>query len=335
MAVRGRRSFEQMRHLQALAAALVRRAHARARSARRSWPSSRARSPSDASRACLLDDDGVLRRVAGAGPERPRAPDGLRRARDRRARSFLVDDAARRTPRSRRVPLAGVAASPLFAERRIVGALVVGRRGQFSRYDRDDQRLLEVIAHLGGLACENLRLLGEQSTAMEAASGLASRFAACASVEDVVRVAVETISEHVRCDRAAVPARRDPEERAHGERLPRMLRVPRRDRRRVAPPAGERRRPSAGRRRDRLLGADRRRGDAAPRADRPVARARDRRPACRARGSAAAPDGAPARRDRQPGRPRRRHRRRRGGASGGSGSATAPSSSTSRTRPPA
>ena len=30
-----------------------------------------------------------------------------------------------------------------------------------SRFDRDDQRLLDVIAHLAGLAAENLRLVDD------------------------------------------------------------------------------------------------------------------------------------------------------------------------------
>jgi diguanylate cyclase (GGDEF)-like protein len=223
MAVRGRRSFEQMRHLQALASALV-GARTRARVGEAIVAELASALPSDASCACLLDDDGVLRRVAGAGPEHPALLSFAARA-IAEQRSFLVDDAREAHPELATVPLAGVAASPLFAERRIVGALVVAA-AQFSRFDRDDQRLLEVIAHLGGLACENLRLLGEQSTAMEAASGLASRFAACASVEDVVRVAVETISEHVRCDRATVRLVETEEDVRTAERLPRMLRVP-------------------------------------------------------------------------------------------------------------
>jgi hypothetical protein len=40
-----------------------------------------------------------------------------------------------------------------------VGAIVAAARVR-SRYDRDDQRLLEVIATVAGLAYANLRLLG-------------------------------------------------------------------------------------------------------------------------------------------------------------------------------
>ena len=76
---------------------------------------------------------------------------------DRRA--FLVDDGCAEHPELSAVPLHGIVSAPLVAEDRAVGAIVTAARVR-SRYDRDDQRLLEVIATVAGLAYANLRLLG-------------------------------------------------------------------------------------------------------------------------------------------------------------------------------
>jgi GAF domain-containing protein len=76
---------------------------------------------------------------------------------DRRA--FLVDDGCADHEELSTVPLHGIVAAPLVAGDRAVGAIVTAARIR-SRYDRDDQRLLEVIATVAGLAFANLRLLG-------------------------------------------------------------------------------------------------------------------------------------------------------------------------------
>ena len=112
MAVRGRRSFEQMRHLQALASALAGRAHARAR---RRGDRGRARERA-AVRRLVRVPPGRRRRAAPGRRRGARAPgaDGLRRARDRRA--ALV-------PRRRRVRGAPGARDGAARRRRRLAAL--------------------------------------------------------------------------------------------------------------------------------------------------------------------------------------------------------------------
>jgi diguanylate cyclase (GGDEF)-like protein len=159
MAVRGRRSFEQMRHLQALAATL---SGARTREAVGDAVLEELAQalPHDASALYLLDG-GTLQPQAARGPFDAVAPalaDYAGRAvADRRA--FLVDDGCAEHPVLLEVPLHGLVAAPLVAQDRAVGAIVAAARIR-SRYDRDDQRLLEVIATVAGLAFANLRLLG-------------------------------------------------------------------------------------------------------------------------------------------------------------------------------
>lgn len=158
MAARGRRSFEQMRHLQALAATLSGTRTIEAVGAAVLDELSQAL-PHDASALYVLDDATPVLR-AQRGPVDP-AADALRGYADRAAtgrRAFLVDDAAADHPALADVPLRGIVAAPLVAEDRALGAIVVAA-GLRSRYDRDDQRLLEVIATVAGLAYASLRLL--------------------------------------------------------------------------------------------------------------------------------------------------------------------------------
>ncbi len=159
MAARGRRSFEQMRHLQALAATLSGARTMEAVGAAVLDELSLAL-PHDASALYVIDDDGALVLRSERGPATA-AAEALRgyaeRASDAR-RAFLVDDASTDHPSLAGVPLHGIVAAPLVAEDRAVGAIVVAS-GLRSRYDRDDQRLLEVIATVAGLAYASLRLL--------------------------------------------------------------------------------------------------------------------------------------------------------------------------------
>jgi GAF domain-containing protein len=158
MAARGRRSFEQMRHLQALAATLSGTRTIEAVGAAVLDELSLAL-PHDAS-ALYVIDDGVNVLRAERGPVAP-AADALRGYAERAAadrRAFLVDDASADHGSLADVPLHGIVAAPLVAEDRAIGAIVVAA-SQRSRYDRDDQRLLEVIATVAGLAYASLRLL--------------------------------------------------------------------------------------------------------------------------------------------------------------------------------
>ena len=158
MAARGRRSFEQMRHLQALAATLSGSRTMEAVGSAVLDELSLAL-PHDAS-ALYVIDDGALVLRAQRGPVATGA-DALRGYAERASndrRAYLVDDATADHPSLAEVPLHGIVAAPLVAEDRAIGAIVVASNLR-SRYDRDDQRLLEVIATVAGLAYASLRLL--------------------------------------------------------------------------------------------------------------------------------------------------------------------------------
>ena len=158
MVARGRRSFEQMRHLQTLAATLSGSRTMEAVGAAVLGELSLAL-PHDAS-ALYVIDGGALVLRAERGPVAA-AADALRGYAERASadrRAYLVDDASADHPALAEVPLHGIVAAPLVAEDRAIGAIVVAS-GLRSRYDRDDQRLLEVIATVAGLAYASLRLL--------------------------------------------------------------------------------------------------------------------------------------------------------------------------------
>jgi hypothetical protein len=158
MAARGRRSFEQMRALQALTAALA-SARSPADVARIVLEQLASVLPHDVARVYLMPPEAPpgqpAAAVGGGGDEVEDLLAGLAAHAREDGRAYLVDDAGGDASAVR-----GVVAAPLPAEGRIVGALVVGSRLE-SRFDRDDQRLLDVIAHLAGLAAENLRLVDD------------------------------------------------------------------------------------------------------------------------------------------------------------------------------
>ncbi len=158
MAARGRRSFEQMRTLQALTAALG-AARTPADVARTVLDHLATALPHDVSRAYLARRDGTFGGPAARVGRVDDATEALLvdlalRTRDD-GRPLLLDDAGGDGSTVR-----GVLAAPCLADGRLVGAVVVGSPIE-SRFDRDDQRLLDVIAHLAGLAAENLRLVDD------------------------------------------------------------------------------------------------------------------------------------------------------------------------------
>jgi diguanylate cyclase (GGDEF)-like protein len=199
MAARGRRSFEQMRHLQALAAALS-RARSAPEIARVILAELAEAMPHEAAVVILHHDD-QLRVVAERGVRRADVRDALSAFAAQSiatSRGLLVDDASVQHPPLAAAALRGLAAAPLVAEEHVVGAVVVGS-SHSSRYDRDDQRLLEVVGHIGGLATENQVLLEARDTAAahaEALLALPALLAQTASrdeLADAVRLATSTI----------------------------------------------------------------------------------------------------------------------------------------------
>jgi diguanylate cyclase (GGDEF)-like protein len=158
MAARGRRSFEQMRSLQALTAALG-SARTPADAARIVLHELSAALPHDISRVYLADGAGGFGdAVARVGPLDSHGEELLRSLgweSGEQGRPILLDEAG-----GNGSALGGVVAAPCLADGRLVGAIVVASHIE-SRFDRDDQRLLDVIAHLAGLAAENLRLVGD------------------------------------------------------------------------------------------------------------------------------------------------------------------------------
>jgi diguanylate cyclase (GGDEF)-like protein len=147
MAARGRRSFEQMGHLRSLASKLG-DAHSIEAVAVAVLDELSDAIPHDAALVSVGDDRVVVLRgpVEGQAALRAAALDAYHQR-----RLSLVDDLAAG-------PLQGALAAPLVAGDRVVGAIAIAAT-RASSYDRDDQRLLEVIAHVTGLACENLRLI--------------------------------------------------------------------------------------------------------------------------------------------------------------------------------
>jgi diguanylate cyclase (GGDEF)-like protein len=149
MSARGRRSFEQMGHLRSLASRL-----AGARS-------------TQAVAETVLDELAIAVPYDAAVVSVGETPLRVWRGEVPDAGRGVLEATAERTTRSRRPllvddldagGLSGALATPLMAGDRAVGAIVIASVVP-SSYDRDDQRLLEVIAHVTGLACENLRLL--------------------------------------------------------------------------------------------------------------------------------------------------------------------------------
>lgn len=199
MESRGRRSFEQMRSLQALAVAL-----------------GRARSEAEVGAAAIAKLRDTLNfavaRIYATGADERLVPlaaigDAVDEPGEQalagwaerlrvEGRSFLEDDAPENGPAATLGdgrPLRGLLVAPLLAEDLLVGAVLVASPHP-SRFDRDDQRLLDVTGTLVGLALENARLLGRQSAAAEIAADLLDAIADLAhapSRDQAARVALE------------------------------------------------------------------------------------------------------------------------------------------------
>ncbi len=153
MAARGRRSFEQMRHLQQLAVAL---------GAARTVAAIGAVVLAELAVALPHDAGAVIfdgEIVARDGPSADAGLRGLAAQAETEGRAFLVDDVAEVVPAFAGGPLHGAVAAPFAAGR---GALVIVSALP-SRFDRDDERLLEVIATVAGLACANVRLVTSEA----------------------------------------------------------------------------------------------------------------------------------------------------------------------------
>ena len=192
MSARTRRSFEQMRHLQTLSRTL-----------------SAGAAPADVARALLrvlretLPHDRAAvwarrRRRAGGGADRvvghapaPRArraaPAGARGA-CAAARRCCVDATG-----------ATLLAAPLVGEDATVGAVVLAGDGE-GRFDRDDVRLLEVMAHVAGLAFQNAVLheqAAEERARTQVLLDLARELAHCATPDTIGEALTRAVVERV------------------------------------------------------------------------------------------------------------------------------------------
>ncbi|MDX6536075.1 MAG: hypothetical protein QOD37_416 [Gaiellales bacterium] len=198
MAARTRRSFEQMRHLQTLSRTL-----------------SAAQRPADVARALLRvlrdtlphDRAAVWARVGDDVGEAPIASSGTRKR-------TVLDDLR---PRALEAMLGGQAllvdlegatmlAAPLVGEHATVGALVLAGDGE-GRFDRDDVRMLEVMAHVAGLAFQNA-ILHEQAAEERARTqvllDLARDLAHSATPDTIGEALTRAVLERVPCDRCTL-----------------------------------------------------------------------------------------------------------------------------------
>ena len=195
MSARTRRSFEQMRHLQTLSRTL-----------------SAAQRPPDVARALLRvlretlphDRAAVWGRQGDEVGEGPIATSGSRK---RRALGEL-------RPRALEVMQGGQAllvdgtgetllAAPLIGEEMTVGAVVLAADGE-GRFDRDDVRLLEVMAHVAGLAFQNAVLheqAAEERARTQVLLDLARELAHSATPDAIGEALTRAVVERVPCDR--------------------------------------------------------------------------------------------------------------------------------------
>ena len=198
MAARTRRSFEQMRHLQTLSRTL-----------------SAAQRPADVARSLLRvlrdtlphDRAAVWARVGNDLGDAPIASSGTRK---RRALAELRPPAldAMLGGQAQLVDLAGrtLLAAPLVGEHATVGALVLAGDGE-GRFDRDDVRMLEVMAHVAGLAFQNA-ILHEQAAEERARTqvllDLARELAHSATPDTIGEALTRAVLERVPCDRCSL-----------------------------------------------------------------------------------------------------------------------------------
>jgi diguanylate cyclase (GGDEF)-like protein len=198
MSARTRRSFEQMRHLQTLSRTL-----------------SAAQRPADVARALLR----VLRETlphdraavwARAGDEVGETPIASSGTRQRRALAALRPQAIEvmQGGQALLVDAAGMTlvAAPLVGEDATVGAVVLAGDGE-GRFDRDDVRLLEVMAHVAGLAFQNAVLheqAAEERARTQVLLDLARELAHSATPDTIGQALTRAVVERVPCDRCSL-----------------------------------------------------------------------------------------------------------------------------------
>ena len=198
MVARTRRSFEQMRHLQTLSRTL-----------------SPAQRPADVARALLRvlretlphDRAAVWARAGDEVGEAPIAASGTRQRRVlgelrphalavmRGGPSLLLDESG-----------ATLLAAPLVGEHATVGAVVLAGDGE-GRFDRDDVRLLEVMAHVAGLAFQNAVLheqAAEERARTQVLLDLARELAHSATPDSIGEALTRAVADRVPCDRCTL-----------------------------------------------------------------------------------------------------------------------------------
>ncbi|HET6174674.1 MAG TPA: HD domain-containing phosphohydrolase [Gaiellales bacterium] len=198
MAARTRRSFEQMRHLQTLSRTL-----------------SAAQRPADVARSLLRvlretlphDRAAVWARAGDDVGEAPIASSGTRKRRSlAELRPFALE--AMQGGQAQLVDTEGATflAAPLVGEHATVGALVLAGDSE-GRFDRDDVRMLEVMAHVAGLAFQNA-ILHEQAAEERARTqvllDLARELAHSATPDTIGEALTRAVVERVACDRCSL-----------------------------------------------------------------------------------------------------------------------------------
>ena len=104
------------------------------------------------------------------------------------------------------LPGSTLLAAPLVGEHATVGALVLAGDGE-GRFDRDDVRMLEVMAHVAGLAFQNA-ILHEQAAEERARTqvllDLARELAHSATPDTIGQALTRAVLERVPCDRCSL-----------------------------------------------------------------------------------------------------------------------------------
>jgi diguanylate cyclase (GGDEF)-like protein/putative nucleotidyltransferase with HDIG domain len=201
MVVRTRRSFEQMRHLQGLTRRLVAARNAQGVA---SELVAELGETIPFAAACVYVIDGP-----GLGSVLARNGDAGHDAHLEKAARTVVDlDESLLVPRrgegNGRAPRA-LMATPLRGERAVEGAIALAATTS-EAFDNDDLRVLEVVAHIAGLALENARLY-ESAVRDRARVGelldLGRRLAGYDTLEAVAAAVAETAAARLECDRVS------------------------------------------------------------------------------------------------------------------------------------
>jgi diguanylate cyclase (GGDEF)-like protein len=211
MVVRTRRSFEQMRHLQGLTRRLVAARNAQGVAVELVAELDET-IPFAAACVYVIDDPGLGSVLARSG-------DSSHDAHLEKAARTVVDlDESLLVPRrgtgGSQAPHA-VMATPLRGERSVEGAIALAATTS-EAFDRDDLRVLEVVAHIAGLAMENARLyesaVSERALVAELLA-LGQRLGGYDTLEAVADAVAETAAAKLACDRVSF-WRTLPDERA-------------------------------------------------------------------------------------------------------------------------